>query len=131
MDKVGSIAIVGGGLAGLATAQALAQFGIEADVFERASTLAEIGSGTDMSPQAVKALKAIGLSEKLNVANVHPDTYTYNMHTGELVTRQDAQMTVARYGEPWLTFHRADLLTCPRKQRRSSARPSQPSPRRG
>lgn len=110
MDKVSRIAIVGGGLAGLATAQALAQFGFEAEVFEQASTLAAIGAGINISPQAVKTLKAIGLGEKLKVANVHPDTYTYDMHTGELITRQDARITVARYGEPWLTFHRADLL---------------------
>jgi salicylate hydroxylase len=110
MSKVDHIAIVGGGLAGLAAANALALFGFKADVFERASTLAEVGAGINISPQAVKALRAIGLSDKLAVANVHPDTYTYDMHTGELITRRDAQTTVARYGEPWLTFHRADLM---------------------
>jgi salicylate hydroxylase len=110
MDKVSSIAIVGGGLAGLAAANALSLFGFEAEVFERSSTLTEIGAGINISPQAVKALRAIGLGEKLGVANVHPDTFTYDMHTGELITRRDAQAIVARYGEPWLTFHRADLM---------------------
>ena len=65
MDKAVSIAIVGGGLAGLATANALAGVGFEAEVFERAPTLAEIGAGINISPQAVKALRAIGLGEKL------------------------------------------------------------------
>ena len=37
------IAIVGGGLAGLATANALKMFGIAAEVFETAPALGEIG----------------------------------------------------------------------------------------
>jgi salicylate hydroxylase len=111
MQKVHRIAIVGGGLAGLAATKALTEFGFEAEVFERASTLAEIGAGINISPQAVKALRAIGLGDTvLAVANVHPDTFTFDMHTGDLLNHQDARETLARYGEPWLTFHRADLM---------------------
>ena len=47
-----SVAIVGGGLGGLATAQALARFGISSDVFETAPALGEIGAA------AVPALMA-------------------------------------------------------------------------
>ena len=50
------LAIVGGGLAGLAAANALKTFGIEAEVFEAAPALGEIGAAVNTSPQAVKAL---------------------------------------------------------------------------
>ena len=39
---------VGGGLAGLATAAALSHFGVEADVFESAPSLGEIGAGINV-----------------------------------------------------------------------------------
>ena len=59
------IAIVGGGLAGLATAHALKTFGIKADVYEQAPALGEIGAAVNASPNANKALIAIGLGEEI------------------------------------------------------------------
>jgi salicylate hydroxylase len=53
VTKAPSIAIVGGSLAGLATAAALAQFGFEAEMFEGAQSLGEIGAGINVSPQAI------------------------------------------------------------------------------
>jgi salicylate hydroxylase len=111
MRHVRSIAIVGGGLAGLAAANALAAFGFEVQVFERSSTLAEIGAGINISPQAVKALRAIGLGDRLAaVANIHPNTFTRDMHTGEQLEFRDTEAAAARHGAPYLTFHRADLM---------------------
>jgi salicylate hydroxylase len=83
-----SIAVVGGGLAGLAAANALAAFGFAADVFERSSTLAEIGAGINISPQAVTALRAIGLGDKLAaVANIHAGIFSRDMYSGEQLAR--------------------------------------------
>ncbi|HLI22390.1 MAG TPA: FAD-dependent monooxygenase, partial [Stellaceae bacterium] len=105
------IAIVGGGLAGLATAHALAAFGLRAEVFERASTFAEIGAGINISPQAVKAMRAIGLGDRLAaVANALPGFVTRDMHTGEQLESYDRSVDTARYGAPHYTFHRADLM---------------------
>jgi salicylate hydroxylase len=111
MRRADSIAIVGGGLAGLAAANALTAFGFEVEVFERSSTLAEIGAGINISPQAVKALRAIGLGDKLAaVANVHPNTFTWDMHTGVQLELRDTKALAVRYGAPFYTFHRADLM---------------------
>jgi salicylate hydroxylase len=108
MDR---IVIIGGGLAGLAAANALAAFGFEADVFERALTLGEIGGGINISPQAVKALSALGLGEKMAaVANILPGFLTRDMHTGELLEFHDRGTMASRYGAPHYTFHRADLM---------------------
>ena len=105
------IAIVGGGLAGLAAAHALRTFGMKPEVFEAAAALGEIGAAVNVSPQAFKALQAIDLGEQVvAVANSSPGIYTRNMQTGEFLEFNDRRKTAARYGAPYCTFHRADLL---------------------
>ncbi len=105
------IAIVGGGLAGLAAANALKTFGIRAEVFETASALGEIGAAVNASPQAVKALQAIGVGDKVaTVGHLSRGIYTRNMQTGEFLEFNDRHKAAARYGAPYYTFHRADLL---------------------
>ena len=111
MSSSCKIAIVGGGLAGLAAAQALKTFGTKAEVFEAAAALGEIGAAVNVSPQAVKALQAIGVGDKVAaVANLSPGIYTRNMQTGEFLELNDRHKAAARYGAPYYTFHRADLL---------------------
>src|SRR5215212_9824262 len=105
------IAIVGGGLAGLAAANALKTFGIKAEVFETAPALGEIGAAVNTSPQAVKALRAIGVGDQVAaVGTTSPGIYTRNMQTGEFLEFNDRLKAAALYGAPYYTFHRADLL---------------------
>jgi salicylate hydroxylase len=105
------ITIVGGGLAGLAAANALKTFGIKAEVFEAAPALGEIGAAVNASPQAVKALQAIGVGDKITaVGHLSPGIYTRNMQTGEFLEFNDRFKLAERYGAPYYSFHRADLL---------------------
>jgi salicylate hydroxylase len=105
------IAIVGGGLAGLAAANSLKTFGIEAEVFEQAPALGEIGASVNASPQAVKALQAIGVGEKIAaVGHRSRGIYTRNMQTGEFLEFNDRLKAAERFGAPYYSFHRADLL---------------------
>jgi len=105
------IAIIGGGLAGLAAAAALARVGIAADVFEQVPRLGEIGAGVNVSPQAIQALRAIGLGEKIAAAaNVAPGVLTRDMNSGAELDYRDQASAVARFGAGVHTFHRADLL---------------------
>ena len=106
-----AIAIVGGGLAGLGTARALETFGMHAEVYEAAPALGEIGAAVNTSPNATKALQAIGLGEKIAAAaNLAPGIFTRNMQTGEPLEHRDLRKNPLRYGAPHYTFHRADLL---------------------
>jgi salicylate hydroxylase len=106
-----SIAIVGGGLAGLAAAHALKSCGMEAAVYEAAPQLGEVGAAVNTSPNANKALLAIGVGEEIAaIANSSPGIYTRNMQTGEFLEFRDRRKTSARYQAPYYTFHRADLL---------------------
>jgi len=105
------IAIVGGGLAGLAAANALKTFGIEVNVFEAAPELREIGAAVNASPQAVKALQAIGVGDQIAaVGHRSPGVYSRNMQTGEFIEFGDRSKHEEKYGAPYYSFHRADLL---------------------
>ena len=110
--SIGSrIAIVGGGLAGLAAANALKGFGIKAEVFEAAPALGEIGASVNTSPQAVKALRAIGVGEAIAaIGHRSPGPVTRNMQTGEFLEFTDRLAMVERFGAPYYSFHRADLI---------------------
>jgi salicylate hydroxylase len=73
--------------------------------------LGEIGAAVNTSPQAVKALRAIGVGEQVAaVAHLSRGIYTRNMQTGEYLEFSDRFKAAERYGAPYYTFHRADLL---------------------
>src|SRR6266446_8110668 len=111
MSSSCTIAIVGGGLAGLAAAHALRTFGMQAEVFEAAPALGEIGAAVNVSPQAFKELQAIDLGDKIAaVGTSSPGIYTRNMQTGEFIEFNDRRKNAARFGAPYYSFHRADLL---------------------
>jgi salicylate hydroxylase len=111
VSKGPSIAIVGGGLAGLAAATALADVDFAAEVFEAAPQLGEIGAGVNVSPQAIRVLRAIGLGEAVAAAaNVAPGVLTRDMHSGAALDYRDHANMEARFSAPLCSFHRADLI---------------------
>ncbi|KAJ7184330.1 FAD/NAD-P-binding domain-containing protein [Mycena filopes] len=59
------VAIIGGGMCGLACAVGLSRFGIHADVFESAPKFEEVGAGVDLGPNALRALKGLGILDSL------------------------------------------------------------------
>ncbi|MBS8228909.1 FAD-dependent monooxygenase [Vannielia litorea] len=62
MSLVGLDALVlGGGIAGLATARALALRGAKVRLLEQAAALEEVGAGIQVSPNAGRVLEALGL----------------------------------------------------------------------
>ena len=55
MSRNPRVAIIGGGLGGLAAALAFRLRGIEAVVYEQSEALGEVGAGISLSPNAMKA----------------------------------------------------------------------------
>ena len=95
----------------MATAAALARLGVAAEVFEQSLWLGEIGAGVNVSPQAIRALRAIGLGEQIAaVANVAPGVLTRDMNTGAPLDYRDQTAAATRFGAGIHSFHRADLL---------------------
>ncbi|MCC5925915.1 MAG: FAD-dependent monooxygenase [Bacteroidetes bacterium] len=62
------IAIIGGGIGGLSTANCLQHHGIDFDVFEQAPELTEIGAGVGLSAAPIQILSYLGLDKKLMAA---------------------------------------------------------------
>jgi salicylate hydroxylase len=60
-DKRLQVAIVGGGIGGLFTANALIAEGLDVSVYEQAPALGEIGAGVYMTPNSVRQMQRIGL----------------------------------------------------------------------
>jgi hypothetical protein len=59
----------------------------------------------------VKALRAIGVGNRIAaVGHLSPGIYTRNMQTGEFLEFNDRFKLAERYGAPYYSFHRADLL---------------------
>ncbi|HWH25367.1 MAG TPA: FAD-dependent monooxygenase [Pseudolysinimonas sp.] len=109
-----SIAIVGGGLGGFATAAALQKVGFDVEVFERTRELGEIGSGINVSQQAIKGLYASGLAGRLDpIGNRIENQIHRSMYTGEQLSKTELMRTDAvegRFTAPYYAFHRRDLL---------------------
>src|ERR1700674_5117972 len=61
MARSPRIAIIGGGIGGLAAALALERRGAETVVCEQSGALSEIGAGLNLTPNAVKVLRALDL----------------------------------------------------------------------
>ena len=102
------VAIVGGGIAGLAFALALRQRGVECRVFESAREVKELGVGITLLPHGMRELTALGLEERLRaVAIENEESVFYNRH-GQLIYREP-RGRFAGYDHPELGIHRGKL----------------------
>ena len=72
MAKKFQIAIVGGGIGSLTLAVALRQRGIEADVYEQAQELAEIGAAVALSANSTRELRRLGMGDALAAVSTEP-----------------------------------------------------------
>jgi salicylate hydroxylase len=106
-----NVAIVGGGIGGLAAALALIRRGIDVDVYEQASELRELGAGVQISANGTRVLHALGLKEALKKVQVLPAGKAIRLwNTGQSWKLFDLGMeSVERYGFPYITIHRGDL----------------------
>ena len=102
------VAIVGGGIGGLALALALHARGIECNVYESAREMRELGVGITLLPHGMRELRALGLEEKLAaVAIENEESVFFNRH-GQLIYREP-RGRFAGYDVPELGIHRGKL----------------------
>jgi salicylate hydroxylase len=106
-----NIAIVGGGIGGLAAALALVRRGIDVEVYEQAPELRELGAGVQISANGTRVLHALGLKQALEKVQVLPAGKAIRLwNTGQSWKLFDLGMeSVERYGFPYITIHRGDL----------------------
>ncbi|THH33455.1 hypothetical protein EUX98_g789 [Antrodiella citrinella] len=68
-----TVAVVGGGVCGLACAIALAKEGVHVDVYETTTKFKEIGAGIGLGPNAVRVLRELGVWEDVHAASGEAD----------------------------------------------------------
>ena len=104
--------MVGGGVAGIATAIALARQGIAVEVFEQAGADEAVGAGIQIGPNAARALQAIGAYEAVVARSTIPGGLVIrNGATGAtLAAMAFGRSFEDRFGMPYRVAHRADLL---------------------
>ncbi|WP_099867713.1 FAD-dependent oxidoreductase [Pararhizobium haloflavum] len=105
------VAIVGGGIAGLTTALALARLDIRTTVIEKTSRFEAVGAGIQLSPNASRCLFKLGLQQALVAAWHEPPRIRLSSGRNR---RQIAEMPLGdfarrRWGAPYGVLHRADL----------------------
>lgn len=107
------IAIVGGGIGGLAALAFLHQRGLPAVVYEQAPALEEIGAGLVVAPNAARQLRKLGALEQLRTRAVqlHTGWEFRRWQDGTILSSENLAAACERlYGEHTYTVHRADLL---------------------
>jgi salicylate hydroxylase len=109
--KAGMIAIIGGGIGGLAAALALLKRGLDVEVHEQAPELKEVGAGIQIGSNGTRVLYELGLKEALARVQVLPSRRVIrHWSTGETWNWFDlGPVTAARYGTPHVMLHRGDL----------------------
>ena len=95
------IAIIGGGIGGLTAALALKKFGFEAEVYEQAPALLDIGAAIALWPNATRVLERLDLGETIRAHAGEMREIHWLDRNGFLVNRVRISNAVA--------LHRADL----------------------
>ena len=101
--------VLGGGIAGLAVALALAQRGAQVTVLEQAEAISEVGAGLQISPNGVAVLNALGLGEALAACSPRAEAVQLrNGADGAHVLR--LELAKLKPTQPFYFVHRADLI---------------------
>ncbi|MER8433575.1 FAD-dependent monooxygenase [Mesorhizobium caraganae] len=107
------VIIAGAGVAGLTAALAFAERGYAVRLFEQASRLEAAGAGIQLSPNATRILRKLGVLKRLVPAALRPEAVVLKdaATLRELARVPLGQAAEARWQAPYLVAHRADLQT--------------------
>src|ERR1700722_1814038 len=112
------IAIIGGGIGGLAAAAFLRRAGLRATVYEQAGRLGEVGAGVVVAPNAARLLRVLGVLGALEERAVPLEVgwEFRRWQDGTVLSAEDLATRCARlYGERTYPAPRADLLDAVRR----------------
>jgi 2-polyprenyl-6-methoxyphenol hydroxylase-like FAD-dependent oxidoreductase len=101
--------VVGAGIGGLATAIALQRAGREVLVLERTPELWEIGAGISLWPNAVRALRRLGIGDAVETAGAPAHAASVRSWRGAQLGASITTQLQGRFGAPLVLVHRARL----------------------
>lgn len=102
------IAIVGGGIGGLALALGLHRRGLACDVYEAAPEIREIGVGITLLPHAMRELAALGVQPQLEALGIENLESVFFNRWGQFIFREPRGRH-AGYALPEIGIHRGKL----------------------
>jgi 2-polyprenyl-6-methoxyphenol hydroxylase-like FAD-dependent oxidoreductase len=102
------IAIVGGGIVGLALALNLEERGVPCRVYEAAPEIRELGVGITLLPHAMRELAALGLQQTLEPLGIENRESCFFNRFGQLIYKEP-RGRFAGYPLPELGMHRGRL----------------------
>jgi salicylate hydroxylase len=107
-----AVLIAGGGIGGITALLALRQRGIAAELFEQAAAFGQVGAGLQVSGNATRVLRTLGLGDSLARAAYYPEGRDYRAwdNGDRLYYTPLGKRAEAHFGSPYCTAHRADLL---------------------
>src|SRR5260221_8730256 len=121
MTRERRIAIVGGGVGGLAAALGLERRGVEIVVCEQSPALNEIGAGLNLSPNALMALRVLGVEDQVIALGSESDFLVIrSWKSGRIISRMRRGAFRAQFGAPNVSVHRADLIDVLRRALRTT-----------
>ncbi|HXO00870.1 MAG TPA: NAD(P)-binding protein, partial [Stellaceae bacterium] len=106
-DAAHKIAVIGGGLGGLAAALSLFRSGFDVEVYEQAAELTEVGGGIQVAPNAARILYRLGLGPALDRHAVRGvEMHQRRWDDGRTLQRAPLNpLCDELYGAPHLTAH--------------------------
>ncbi|MBF6334003.1 FAD-dependent monooxygenase [Nocardia transvalensis] len=105
----GKAIVIGAGIGGLATARALRCNGWQVEVHERAVDFGPSGSGLSIAPNAMRALRRLGLDIAAVDRWRRLDGLEARLHGGRRVMHIDSDELATRFGFGLYSLSRADL----------------------
>jgi 2-polyprenyl-6-methoxyphenol hydroxylase-like FAD-dependent oxidoreductase len=103
------IAVIGGGIGGLAAGVALQQRGFEAHVYEAAPELRPIGKGIWVPTNAMLTLERLGLADAVAVRGVPLQRIEVRDRTGRVLQAIDLVEVLDRFGRTTTSIMRSEL----------------------
>jgi 2-polyprenyl-6-methoxyphenol hydroxylase-like FAD-dependent oxidoreductase len=102
------IAIIGGGIAGLAFALALHQRGLACTVYEGVREVREVGVGITLLPHAMRELTALGLLDEIRAVAIENEESVFYNRWGQYIYREPRGRH-AGHEHPEFGIHRGKL----------------------
>jgi len=103
------VLIVGAGIGGLAAAVALRQAGADVTVFERAPELQPVGAGLSLWPNAMLALRSLGVADAIEADDIpRGEAGLWRWDGTPLSTAAGGEIS-ERYGAPLVLLHRGEI----------------------